>query len=168
QRWPSTRSYGSTLASRSTSATRRAQGSAARTRTPTDCCASTSPAAPIYPDTAPTTSRQSRRRSTAAPAKRSVGERLRKCSTYIYRKDNKTLLRRPVECGQYVSLRFRRALPRDRHPPVDGLEGRLLRHRRRRELLRHARERPPPPPLLRHAPRRTHGGLDRPLEAHPT
>ena len=36
---------------RSTSATRRARGSAAPTRTPTGCCASTSPRAPTWPAT---------------------------------------------------------------------------------------------------------------------
>ena len=42
RRWPATRSCASTPASRSTSATRTAPGSAPRTRTPTGCCASTS------------------------------------------------------------------------------------------------------------------------------
>ncbi len=41
-RWPSTGASRSSPASRSTSAIRKAPGSEARTRTPTDCCASTS------------------------------------------------------------------------------------------------------------------------------
>src|SRR5215210_5084644 len=41
--------FTSTRVCRSTSATPRVRGSAARTRTPTDCCASTSPKAPASP-----------------------------------------------------------------------------------------------------------------------
>ena len=48
--------FTSTPGSRSSSPTRRARGSAARTRTPTACCASTSPKAPTCPDGAPTRS----------------------------------------------------------------------------------------------------------------
>jgi IS30 family transposase len=48
-----------TPASRSTSPTQRAPGSAAPTRTPTGCCASTSPRAPTCPAGPPTTSQQS-------------------------------------------------------------------------------------------------------------
>ncbi len=48
-------------------------GSVARTRTPTACCASTSPRAPTYAHTRRTTSPQSPTRSTPARAKRSAG-----------------------------------------------------------------------------------------------
>ena len=53
---------GSTPACRSISVIHEARGSAARTRTPTGCCASTSPEAPTSPATAPRSSRLSRRR----------------------------------------------------------------------------------------------------------
>ena len=66
---------------RSTSATRRARGSAAPTRTPTGCCASISPRAPTSPATAPTTSPPSPPRSTAGRARRSAGGHPPKCST---------------------------------------------------------------------------------------
>src|SRR6266540_53575 len=54
-RWPNTRNFGSTAGCRSTSAIRRALGSAAPTRTPTGCSASTSREGPTCRDTAPTT-----------------------------------------------------------------------------------------------------------------
>jgi hypothetical protein len=56
-------------ASRSTSAARTHPGSAARTRTPTGCCASTCPKAPTCPCTPPETSPASRPASTAGPAR---------------------------------------------------------------------------------------------------
>ena len=65
----------------STSATRTAPGSAAPTRTPTGCCASTSPRAPTSPATAPTTWPPSPTSSTAARARRSAGAPRPKCST---------------------------------------------------------------------------------------
>ena len=43
--------------------------------------------------------------------------------------------------------------PRRRHRALDGLQGRLLRQRRRRELLRDAQEGARPPPLLADPPR---------------
>jgi transposase, IS30 family len=55
-RWPNTPSFGSTPACRCTSAIRKARGSAAPTRTPTGCCASTSPKEPTSPGTAQMTS----------------------------------------------------------------------------------------------------------------
>ena len=58
--WPNTPSCASIPVSRSTSATRRAPGNAAATKTPTDCSASTSPEAPTSPDTLATTSTRSR------------------------------------------------------------------------------------------------------------
>jgi len=58
-RWPSTRGCGSTPACRSTSAIRAAHGSAAPTRTPTGCCASTSRRGPTWPGTPPTSSQPS-------------------------------------------------------------------------------------------------------------
>ena len=53
RRWPTTPSSPSPPASRSTSATRTSPGSAARTRTPTGCSASTCPKAPTCQSTPP-------------------------------------------------------------------------------------------------------------------
>ena len=58
---------------RSTSPTRTAPGSAARTRTPTACCASTSPRAPTSPAGPPTSSQAVAHASTADPARPSAG-----------------------------------------------------------------------------------------------
>ena len=60
---------GSRPGCRSTSAIRTARGSAARTRTPTDCCASTSRKAPISPRMAPTNSPPSQHALNARPRK---------------------------------------------------------------------------------------------------
>ena len=59
---PSTCNYGSIPGCRSTSVIHEAHGSVARTRTPTGCCANTSPEAPTSPATAPRNSRLSPRR----------------------------------------------------------------------------------------------------------
>ena len=64
----------STPVSPSTSPTRTHHGSAARTRTPTACCGSTSRRAPTCRGTLSGTSRPSRLPSTPAPAKPSTGE----------------------------------------------------------------------------------------------
>ena len=48
---------------------------------------------------------------------------------------------------------------RRRHRPLDGLQGRLLRQRRRRELLRHAQEGARAPPLVADPPRAHLRGL---------
>ena len=69
---PARASCASTPAWPSTSATRTARGSAAPTRTPTGCCASTSPRAPTSASTRAMTSTPSPPRSTAAPARRSA------------------------------------------------------------------------------------------------
>ena len=68
----------------STSPTRTLPGSAARTRTPTGCCASTSPRAPTCRDGPPTNSPPSPRPSTPAPARPSAGRHPPKPSTSIY------------------------------------------------------------------------------------
>src|SRR5580765_2654989 len=103
-RWPNMRSFGSIPASRSTSATRRAPGSAAPTRTPTGCYGSTSRGEPTSRDTAPTTSPPSPSLSTADPERHSAGELPRKCSMNIYSQVNKPLLRRPVEPGLRAAI----------------------------------------------------------------
>ena len=82
-------------ASRSTSATRTAPGSAAPTRTPTDCCASTSRRAPTSPDTPLATSTPSPSRSTPGPARPSAGRHPPKRSTNFYARPDKPVLRRP-------------------------------------------------------------------------
>ncbi len=71
-------------ASRSTSPTRRAPGSAARTRTPTGCSASTSRKAPTSRAGAPRRSKPSLPRSTADPARPSAGGHPPKPSTNTY------------------------------------------------------------------------------------
>jgi transposase, IS30 family len=75
----------------------RAPGSAAPTKTPTACCASTSPKAPTSASTAPTTSPLSPPPSTADLARPSAGEPPPKPSTITYTHSNKAVLRRPLE-----------------------------------------------------------------------
>ena len=96
----------STAASTSTSVTPTAPGSAARTRTPTACCANTSLKAPTSPDTAAKTSNPSRSRSMPDHAKPSTGEPQPKPSTNSYTPPSKTVLRRPLEPGQFTSWAF--------------------------------------------------------------
>jgi IS30 family transposase len=74
-------SCGSTPACRCISVTLTARGSAAPTRTPTACCASTSRRGPTSPDTARMTSPPSLPRSTAALARHWVGEPQPRLST---------------------------------------------------------------------------------------
>ena len=81
----------------STSAIRTAPGSAAPTRTPTACCASTSPRAPTWPAGALMSSAPSPPRSTAGHAKHSAGKHPPRPSTTSYSHSNKPVLRRPVE-----------------------------------------------------------------------
>ncbi len=73
RRWPATPLSPSTLASRSTSAIPTAHGSAARTRTPTGCCASTCPRA--------LTSRSSARRTSTTLPGVSTTDRARPSET---------------------------------------------------------------------------------------
>src|SRR6266536_2547023 len=109
-RWPSTRNCGSTPACRCTSVTRTARGSAARTRTPTVSCASTSRKEQTSQDTAPTPSPLSRPHLTPDPARHSAGKRRPRRSTNTYDRVNRTSLRRPVESGQYASIAMGRTL----------------------------------------------------------
>ena len=83
----------------STSPTRTARGSVARTRTPTDCCASTSRKAPTCPDGRPRRSKPSLRLLTAGHARHSDGRPQPKLSTNSYSPCNKPVLRPPVESG---------------------------------------------------------------------
>jgi hypothetical protein len=93
-------------ACRSTSATPTRPDSAARTRTQTGSCASTSPKAPTSAGTAQTTWPPLPPRSTAAPANPSAGRRQQRSSTNSYAQPNKAVLQRPLEPGQYTSARF--------------------------------------------------------------
>ena len=96
RRTPSSRSR---PVSRSTSPTRTAHGSAARTRTPTACCGSTSPKAPTSRDGAPRRSKRSPPRLIAGPARHSAGRHQPKHSTSSYCCSNRPMLRRPLEPG---------------------------------------------------------------------
>src|SRR5918911_4219402 len=102
---------GSTLAWRSTSAIRTARGSAARTRTPTVCCGSTSRKAPTWACTAPTPSRPWPRRSTPGPARPSAGGHPPRPSTRRYGRLTQ-VLRRPLEPAQYAAEPYRKVLKR--------------------------------------------------------
>src|SRR5271157_3505762 len=90
---------GSTQGSRSTSATRAVRGSAAPTRTPTDCSASISRRAPISASTAPTTWPLLPLPSMAGHARRLTGRPRQKSSISCYSRANQTVLRRRVEPG---------------------------------------------------------------------
>src|SRR4051794_31304388 len=91
------------LVFRSTSAIPTAPGSAARTRTPTACCASTSRKAPISACTARTTLRPWRLPSTAGLARPWAGEHLPRRLTGSYDQPKKAMLRRPLECAEDAS-----------------------------------------------------------------
>ena len=86
----------------SSSATPAVRGSAARTRTPTACCASTSPKGLTSIGTVLATSLLSRPHSTADRGRLSVGERHPKPSTNCYSHTSEDVLRRPLETG-YVA-----------------------------------------------------------------
>ena len=92
----------SRLTPRSTSPTRTAPGSAPATRTPTACCASTSPKAPTSHDGAPKRSKRSPPHSTTGPARHSAGRPPPKHSASSYCLC-KTVLHPPVESAQYTS-----------------------------------------------------------------
>jgi IS30 family transposase len=72
-------------------------GSGRPTRTPTACCASTSPSAPTSPSTPPTTSALSRNASTAGPARPSAGSPPPKSSPAAAYAHPDHALRRPTE-----------------------------------------------------------------------
>ena len=95
----------STPACRSTSPTRTAPGNGAPTRTRTDSFASTFPRARTCPAGKATSSRPLRH-STTGPAKHSAGRHQPKLSTSIYYRSKKPVLRRPVEPGQYTSIKL--------------------------------------------------------------
>ena len=76
------------------------RGSAARTRTPTACCASTSPKGLTSIGTVLATSLLSRPHSTADRGRLSVGNPHPKPSTNCYSHTSEDVLRRPLEPGQ--------------------------------------------------------------------
>ncbi len=80
-------------------------GGAARTRTPADCQASTSPRAPTSPGGVPERSRPSPPRSTTGPQDPRL-EDAREASTSTYSRRTEPVLRRPVESGRYISWPF--------------------------------------------------------------
>ena len=84
------------------SATPAVRGSAARTRTPTACCASTSPKVLTSIGTVLATLLLSRPHSTADRGRLSVGEPHPKPSTNCYSHTSEDVLRRPLETGLYV------------------------------------------------------------------
>src|SRR6266487_1524577 len=94
----------------SISVTPTVRGSAARTRTRTGCCASTSPRVPTSHDTALMNSTPSLLRSTADHARRSVGGHQLKHSMNYYSRADKAVLQRLLEPSQYTSWAFGRRL----------------------------------------------------------
>src|SRR5215218_4927659 len=110
---------------RPTSVTRTALGSEARTRTPTACCASTSPRAPTSATTAPATSPPSLLPSTADPARPSIGEPPQRPLMTSYTPANTAALRRPLEPGQDSSAHGHVPSHEVRHPGRRELGGPL-------------------------------------------
>ena len=109
--------------STSTSATPKVHGSVEPTRTPTVCSANTSPKAPTSTDTHATTSTLSLRHSTADPAKPSTGRPPPRPSTNTYTPSNKAVLQRPLEPGQYLSIRYTNRLTEAGIEPSVGSVG---------------------------------------------
>ena len=103
--------------------TRRVHGSVEPTRTPTVCSANTSPKAPTSTDTHATTSTLSLQHSTADPAKPSAGGLQPRPSTNTYTPSNKAVLQRPLEPGQYLSIRYTNRLTEAGIEPSVGSVG---------------------------------------------
>ena len=76
------------------------------TRTPTACCASTSPRAPTCRAGPPKISRRSHIHSTTGPARSSAGGPPPKSSKTNYAHFNNPVLQRPVELAQYLSIAY--------------------------------------------------------------
>src|SRR4051812_40785704 len=70
------------------------------------CCASISRKAPISARTVPTRLRPWRPPSTPGPERRLLGKHPQKCLTSCFNQTTKTVLRRPLESAQYVSIRY--------------------------------------------------------------
>ena len=99
----------------------------APTRTPTDCCANTSRKAPTSRGGAPMTSNPSPPRSTHDPARSSAGRHPPRHSTSTYAPFNKPVLLRPVESGQFTSIRYGERLDEIGARPLDRIRRRFLR-----------------------------------------
>ena len=82
------------------------RGSGLRTKTPTVCCVSTSPKVLTSIGTVLATLLLSRPHSTADRGRRSVGGPPPKSSTNYYSHTKEDVLRRPLESGQYLSMRY--------------------------------------------------------------
>src|SRR6185295_2811731 len=91
-------------------------GSAAPTRTPTDCCANTSPRAPTCPSTAPAGSTRSPPNSTPDPANATTGAPPPKNSTG-YSQTRPHSLQRPLESkeGSTTLVQKSTLRPRSQH-----------------------------------------------------
>ena len=126
RKWPSTPSYGSRLAWRSTSAIPTAPGSAARTRTPMGCCASTFQRALTSARTARTILRPWRLPSTAGLARPWAGKHLPRRLTGSYDQPKQAMLRRPLESAQYASDPYRAVLERHGIQPSMSRRGNCL------------------------------------------
>ena len=122
-KWPNTLNSAQTPTSTSTSATPKVPGNAAPTRTPTVSSANTSPKAPTSTDTQEATSTLSQQPSTADPAKPSAGRPPRRPSTNTYTPSNKAVLQRPLEPGQYLSIRYTNRLTEAGIEPSVGSVG---------------------------------------------
>ena len=88
------------------SPTRTPRGSAPRTRTPTACCASTSPRAPTCRAGPPRTSKPSLTPSTTGPGRSSAGRHPPRPSRSTYAHSNSPVLQRPLELAQYLAIRY--------------------------------------------------------------
>src|SRR5687767_3636925 len=108
---------------RATSAIRKAPGSVAPTRTPTDCCVSTSRKAPISVRTAPRRSVPWQPPSTHGRERCWAGKRPQRRLTSGCRKSTGSVLRRPLESAQYVSLRYTQRLAEAGIEPSVGSVG---------------------------------------------
>src|ERR1700690_3099527 len=84
-----------------------AHGNAAPTRTPTDCCASTSPKGPISACTAPTRLQPWPPPSTRGPERRLIGRHPQRRLTGFSYQPTKIVLRRPFESALQALLQPR-------------------------------------------------------------
>src|SRR5699024_2030823 len=120
---PDTRSSRWTPGRRCSSPTHTRPGSDRRTRTPTACCASTSPRAPTSLAGRPEPSRPSLWPSTIAPAKSSTGRPPTGSSPNSYARSNSPVLHQPIELAQYTSIRYIEHLDLEGIAPSIGTVG---------------------------------------------
>src|ERR1700722_16477446 len=108
---------------KSTSVTRKARGSAAPTRTPTDCCGSTFRKAPISACTAPRRSPRSLGLSMPDPERHFTGKHPQRRLTSGFNLQTKATLRRPFESAQYLSIKYTERLAEAGIEPSVGSVG---------------------------------------------